>query len=207
MVPPTEGSDKGKPVRKPGTQSHRPIVLTDKAAGPPKGLFLIGPLLQGTPILLSLKGTTYAGECPVESVDESQFDLAIRVRAEEDVARARCLTREFVEERGFSLTDSTKVATSVSELARNMFRYAGGGKVLVRFIKDGACEAVEVLSVDGGPGIVNIEQVLQPGYSSNPKNSLGLGLPGVRRLMDAFHLSSTVGQGTWVRILKRKRNF
>jgi len=95
------------------------------------------------------------------------------------------------------------VATAVSELARNIVAYAGRGEMVLRLIEDEAEQGVEVIAVDAGPGIVDLELALQNGYSTS--GGLGLGLPGVRRLMDHFHIVSEPRKGTSVTIRKWRR--
>ena len=95
------------------------------------------------------------------------------------------------------------IATAISELARNIVLYAGRGEIHLEIIEDGDKQGVQVIAADSGPGISNVEQAMQDGYSTS--GSLGLGLPGVRRLMDEMKIQSEVGKGTTVRARKWKR--
>lgn len=123
---------------------------------------------------------------------------SIRVRVDSDraIVEARQRGRALAERAGFGLTDLAIIATAISELARNALQYAKWGDIVVRCVEDGDRMGVLVMATDAGPGIANIAQALQDGYSSS--GSLGLGLPGVKRLMDEFEISSEPGHGTTV---------
>ena len=101
---------------------------------------------------------------------------------------------------GFQLTDLAIIATAISELARNIVRYAKRGEIVVGPAEEGGKRGIRVVARDQGPGIRDVEQAMQPGFSTS--GSLGLGLPGVRRLMDAFDIASRMGRGTVVTIEK-----
>lgn len=111
-----------------------------------------------------------------------------------DVGTAISAARRVAEHAGFSETDQYLIATAVSELATNMVRYAGGGEVALRVIESVTGLGVEVVAQDSGPGIEDIEAAMQDNYSSG--GSLGLGLPGIQRIMDEFSIESTPGEGT-----------
>jgi serine/threonine-protein kinase RsbT len=127
----------------------------------------------------------------------------ISIEREVDIIAARQAGRQLAGQIGFSSTDQTLIATAISEVARNILIYAQRGEILVTPIADGARSGIEVIAADQGPGIENIELALRDGYST--KNSLGLGLPGARRLMDDFDLASELGRGTRVTMKKWKR--
>jgi serine/threonine-protein kinase RsbT len=99
----------------------------------------------------------------------------------------------------FSRTDLTLIATAVSEIARNIVRFAGRGEVYIELV-DQPRPGIRIVARDTGPGIPDIDQALADGYSTY--NGLGLGLPGARRLMDEFSLSSEVDLGTTVTMTK-----
>ena len=103
---------------------------------------------------------------------------------------------------GFSATDQTLIATAISEVARNTSIYAQRGEIQMQ-IADGPRTGIQVVAADEGPGIENVDLALRDGYST--KNSLGLGLPGARRLMDDFKLASEIGHGTRVTMKKWRR--
>ena len=99
-------------------------------------------------------------------------------------------------------TELALIATAISELARNIVRYARSGEIVIRSTTNSTRRGIEIVAQDSGPGIRDIEQALQIGFST--AGGLGLGLPGVRRLMDEFDIQSKLGQGTTVRITKWK---
>ena len=101
---------------------------------------------------------------------------------------------------GFSDTDLTLIATAISELARNIVLYAKSGEIALKAVQQGDKRGIAVTAVDDGPGIPDISRALQDGYSTS--RSLGLGLPGVRRLMDEFEITSEVSRGTTVTVKK-----
>jgi serine/threonine-protein kinase RsbT len=105
--------------------------------------------------------------------------------------------------RGFSSTDQTLVALAISELARNILVYAREGEILVSEIEDGGRQGIMVIARDEGPGIADTELAMRDGYST--AKSLGVGLPGARRVMDEFELVSTIGKGTTITMKKWAR--
>ena len=104
---------------------------------------------------------------------------------------------------GFSTSDQALVATAISELARNILEYAGYGEIIFELAQQGGRRGIVVIARDQGPGIPDIEKAMQDGYSTT--KSLGLGLPGSRRLMDDFEIVSQVGEGTTVTVKKWAR--
>ena len=127
----------------------------------------------------------------------------IAIERETDIVTARQAGRQIAAAAGFSMTDQTLIATAISEVARNIVIYAQRGEVLVKRVDELGRTGVEVVARDDGPGIESIELAMKDGYST--KRSLGLGLPGARRLMDDFHLVSELGHGTTVTMKKWKR--
>ena len=103
-------------------------------------------------------------------------------------------------ELGFGITDVTRIVTAASELSRNIFRYAGSGTMKWRALDEGGRTGIEITFEDKGPGIVDVEQAMQSGYSTG--GSLGMGLPGAQRLMDDFDIRSSIGKGTTIVIKK-----
>ena len=101
---------------------------------------------------------------------------------------------------GFSATDATLIATAISELARNIVTYAQHGEVMVRSEETIHKKGIAIIARDSGPGIRNVQDVLRDGYSTS--GGLGLGLPGVRRLMDEFAIESEPRRGTTVTVKK-----
>jgi len=129
-------------------------------------------------------------------------DERVTVRTESDIVVARQLGRALASRLGFSATDLTLVATAISEVARNIVAYAKSGEIVVSLADDGSRQGIRIMANDEGPGIRDIAQAMQPGYSSS--DSLGLGLPGTRRMMDEFQISSDVGKGTRITMTKWK---
>jgi len=107
--------------------------------------------------------------------------------------------RELALEAGFSAASAAACATAVSELATNVAKYASHGWVTLRVL-DGARVSLEAIVEDRGPGIVDVTEAMRDHVSTG--GSLGLGLPGTKRLVDSFEIRSQVGSGTWVRIVK-----
>lgn len=126
--------------------------------------------------------------------------IKVRIASDADVIEARRAGRALGQNLDFSSTDLVVVPTAISELARNILRYAGRGEIIITELRAGWRTGIEVVAADSGPGIVDVALALQDGYSSS--GSLGLGLPGVRRLADEFEVQSTPGEGTVVRIVK-----
>lgn len=122
------------------------------------------------------------------------------VRSSEAVVRIRQRVREWAVELGFGVVNQTKIVTAVSELARNMVDYAGGGTVRLEVLSQDNHPGLRLIFEDKGPGIKDVEQALKDGYST--RGGLGLGLGGSRRLMDEFEIESAVGKGTLIRVTK-----
>ncbi|MGB7284465.1 MAG: anti-sigma regulatory factor [Candidatus Acidiferrum sp.] len=122
------------------------------------------------------------------------------INSDQDIVVARQKGRAMAAELGFSSVDATLIATAISELARNIVSYARKGKITLRSVQGSSRVGILVLAEDDGPGIPDIRQALRDGFSTS--GSLGLGLPGVRRLMDDFEITSQPGQGTTVVVKK-----
>jgi len=130
----------------------------------------------------------------------SRVEVRVTISSDQDIVLARQKGRSLALELGFSSGDATLIATAISELARNIVSYAGNGQILLRDIQNSTRVGISVTASDDGPGIPNISQALRDGFSTS--GSLGLGLPGVRRLMDEFEINSKPGQGTKVGVKK-----
>ena len=129
--------------------------------------------------------------------------IIIDIKDEDDIVYARSEARQLAQEEGFSLMEKTRLATAVSELARNIFRYAKEGQVQIESIKDdNGKKGIICRFTDEGPGIANIKQVMEDGFSSG--TSLGYGLPGAKRLVDEFSIESDTDKGTRIEIIKWK---
>jgi serine/threonine-protein kinase RsbT len=127
-------------------------------------------------------------------------EVRVAIRTDADVVTARQEARTMGADLGFSSTDLTLLATAISEVARNITTYAGEGEVTLRVLDAGGRSGIEVLASDEGPGIADVEQAMQDGFTTG--SGLGLGLPGTRRLVDEFDLRTTPGAGTTVRLVK-----
>lgn len=121
---------------------------------------------------------------------------------ETDVIPFRNRLKEYANKIGLSLVNQTKIITAASELARNMLKYAGGGKVDIEVVNKGKENGLRLIFVDEGPGIKDVKQAMQDGFSTG--KSLGLGLPGTKRLVSEFAIESEVGKGTKVTVTKWK---
>jgi serine/threonine-protein kinase RsbT len=123
-------------------------------------------------------------------------EVCVVIASDLDIVAARQKGRALATELGFEATDLTIIATAISELARNIVFYARRGEILLKAINSKERLGIMVVARDEGPGISNTRQALQDGFSTS--GSLGLGLPGVKRLMDEFEITSSVGHGTVV---------
>src|SRR5262245_48976559 len=126
--------------------------------------------------------------------------IPIAIRSDLDVLVARQKGRALALELGLSSTDQTVVATVISELARNILLYAKLGSVSVAAHRHNGQSGIRIVAKDRGPGIADVERALQVGFSTS--RSLGLGLPGVKRLMDEFEIVSKRKKGTMVTVRK-----
>lgn len=124
----------------------------------------------------------------------------VSINNSEDIILARQIAREMAKELGFGLADQTRITTAVSELSRNIYTFAGTGRVVVKALSESAKKGMEIIAEDRGPGIPDIEMAMQDGYSTN--KGLGQGLPGTKRLMDEFEIKSEAGKGATVTIRK-----
>ena len=127
---------------------------------------------------------------PSNASEEVRVDLSLP----SDSAGAICAARRLAGQVGFDDLEQCLIATAVSELATNIIRYAGSGEVVLRVIHKTGHDGLEVVAEDHGPGIHDIDKAMQDHFSTG--NSLGLGLPGVKRLMDEFFINSKPGMGT-----------
>lgn len=130
-------------------------------------------------------------------------ELRVPIRTKSDIVVARQHGRAMAAEVGFKGSDLTVIATTISEVARNIVKYAKQGEIRLQPLTRGQQTGLLIVAHDEGPGIEDVSLALQDGFSTS--NSLGLGLPGARRLMDEFEIVSTVGVGTTVTLKKWKR--
>ena len=120
------------------------------------------------------------------------------IEKEQDVVPFRNRVKEYAVKIGMSLLNQTKLITAASELVRNMLKYANGGVVLIEAINQGKDNGIRLTFQDKGPGIKDITLAMKDGYTTG--KSLGVGLPGAKRLVNEFDIKSVVGQGTTVTI-------
>jgi len=136
-------------------------------------------------------------------IEDAHGEVAID--NESDIIAVRKIVREAAAKLGFGLTDETRIVTAASELARNVFLYAGAGVMKWRAIDGNSAVGMELIFEDHGPGIADLEQVMSEGYSTS--GGLGLGLPGSRRLMDEMEITSQAGKGATVVVKKWRRRY
>ncbi len=129
-------------------------------------------------------------------------EIRVPIGTDDDILIARQKGRELGIRLGFGPSDLAVIATAISELARNILVYARSGNIICWPIERGTKKGIVIQAIDEGPGIPNIEVVLRDGYSTS--GGLGLGLPGVRRLMDEFAIVSRKDRGTTVTAIKWK---
>ena len=130
---------------------------------------------------------------------EGEVPIAI----ESDIVIARRTVREVATEVGFGATDVTRIVTAASELARNIFQYAGKGTMHWRLVEENGRTGLELQFMDRGPGIADLNLALREGYSTG--EGLGLGLSGAKRLMDDMEIQSSPKQGTKITVKKWRR--
>lgn len=124
-------------------------------------------------------------------------EQVVQIATEADILSARQSGRAIAARLGFSQTDVTLIATAISELARNIVQYAGRGEIVLSVIEERSRAGLSIEARDRGPGIADVARALEDGFSTG--GSLGLGLPGARRLLDELQVESEPGVGTVVR--------
>jgi serine/threonine-protein kinase RsbT len=127
-------------------------------------------------------------------------DIRIPIDRDADVVIARQRGRDLAAEVGFAGSDLTVIATAISEVSRNIVSYATRGEIILQVAEEQNRRGIVVVARDEGPGIPDVARAMRDGFST--AGSLGLGLPGARRLMDDFGIESSVGSGTVVTMKK-----
>jgi len=127
---------------------------------------------------------------------------SVTIQSDRDILSARQQGRALAQQVGLTSSDQTVVATVISELARNILLYARPGALILGVLESNGRRGIWVEARDRGPGIADVERALRVGFSTS--KSLGLGLPGVRRLVDEFEIVSKLGKGTTVKVKKWK---
>ncbi|QQK75214.1 anti-sigma regulatory factor [Salicibibacter cibarius] len=125
---------------------------------------------------------------------------SVEIGTEWGIVSARQAGRDLSKEVGFSNVDQARIATAISELARNIHLYAENGIIGLEVVEQGISKGVKIVASDEGPGIENLGEAMTDGYSSS--NGLGAGLPGVKRLMDEFDIETEPGKGTVITAIK-----
>jgi serine/threonine-protein kinase RsbT len=128
------------------------------------------------------------------------YPETIKIDSVADIVAARQVGRNMSRQLGFGTIMQSRMATTISELARNIFLYAGEGTITITPIEREGAIGLQITALDAGPGIADIRKVLEDGYSTS--GALGAGLPGVRRMMDEFDIQSALGEGTKVIVVK-----
>jgi len=123
-------------------------------------------------------------------------DTVCTIDTEASLVTVRSRVRATAVDLGFGIVDQTKLVTAASELARNVLRYAESGEMIIEVLENSDRRGVRVTFADNGPGIANVELALRDGYSTG--DSLGIGLPGAKRLVDDLTIDSVLGRGTTV---------
>lgn len=146
--------------------------------------------------------STWLAEAALEHVVQDEGE--VKIDAESDIVLARRAVRDAATVLGFATTDTTRIVTAASELARNTFKYAGAGVMQWRILNNGQSQGIELKFKDQGPGIANIDEALSEGFSTG--GGLGMGLPGAKRLMDEMEILSAAGKGTTITVRKWRRS-
>jgi serine/threonine-protein kinase RsbT len=128
--------------------------------------------------------------------NEAQIEISSAI----DIVAARQKGRNLAINLGFSGSDLTMIATAVSEIARNIVVHAKRGTITFSHVRNSSKSGIRIVARDEGPGIRDVHQAMQYGYSS--RQGLGVGLPGAKWLMDEFHIDSKTGKGTVVTMKK-----
>lgn len=126
----------------------------------------------------------------------------LQIQKDSDVVPYRNRVKEYAVKIGMSLVNQTKLITGASELVRNMLKYGGGGEARIEVITMGRNTGIRLVFTDRGPGIPDVKKAMTDGFSTG--RSMGLGLPGTKRLMNEFDIQSELGKGTTVTIVKWK---
>ena len=124
----------------------------------------------------------------------------IRIKTEQDTVFLRNRVAEYAGKIKMGLVNQTKLITAASELVRNMLKYAEGGDITIEVVSKGRENGIRLVFRDQGPGIGDVQLAMKDGFSTG--KSLGLGLPGAKRLVNDFNISSELNKGTVVTIIK-----
>jgi serine/threonine-protein kinase RsbT len=125
---------------------------------------------------------------------------SVEIYTEWDIVAARQLGRNEAKKLGFGTVDQARITTAISELARNIYLYAGKGKIEIVRLSGNGLSGITIIASDEGPGILDVRKVMEDGFTTS--GGLGAGMPGVRRLMDEFKLETEPGVGTIITATK-----
>lgn len=134
------------------------------------------------------------------SLDRHAKSLKITIESDSDLLAARQEARAIAFDLGFTLTAVVGIVTALSEMTRNMLTYAGRGELVIESIRDGDRSGILITAHDEGPGIPDLQKAMMDGYSTS--GGLGMGLPGIKRLMDSFEIRTEPEKGTTVMVRK-----
>jgi serine/threonine-protein kinase RsbT len=129
-----------------------------------------------------------------------EYRSSVDIHSEWDIVAARQLGRNEAKKVGFGTVDQARITTAISELARNIYLYAGKGKIEIERHTEEGLYGITIIASDNGPGISDMRKVMEDGYSTS--GGLGAGMPGVRRLMDEFKVDTEPGVGTIITATK-----
>lgn len=121
---------------------------------------------------------------------------SVEIITEWDIVAARQLGRNEAKQVGFGTVDQARITTAISELARNIYLYAGKGNIEIERITEAGKFGIKIIASDEGPGIPDLRKVMEDGFTTS--GGLGAGMPGVKRLMDEFKVISEPGEGTTI---------
>ena len=125
---------------------------------------------------------------------------SVSIYTEWDVVAARQLGRDEAKAVGFGTVDQARITTAISELARNIYLYAGTGEIEIERLHDGKRVGLKIIASDDGPGIQDVRRVMEDGFTTS--GGLGAGMPGVQRLVDEFKIDTEIGKGTKITAVK-----
>jgi serine/threonine-protein kinase RsbT len=134
------------------------------------------------------------------SINRHEKALRLSISSDSDLLAARQQARAIAFDMGFSLTAVVGIVTALSEMTRNMLLYAGRGELAIESIRDGDRRRILISARDEGPGIPDLQKAMMDGYSTS--GGLGMGLPGIKRLMDSFEIRTEPEKGTTVIVRK-----
>ncbi len=129
-----------------------------------------------------------------------EYGSSVEINTEWDIVAARQLGRNEAKKIGFGTVDQARITTAISELARNIYLYAGMGRIEITCILQGQMKGISIIASDEGPGITDVRKVMDDGFTTS--GGLGAGMPGVKRLMDEFNIATERGVGTTITAIK-----